>query len=360
MNETSSLSPSHDAAPSDLQAARPLAERLRAGALLPWHKPLMEQLQTTWAQGRLPHALLLHGTEGLGKRALAIWLARALLCDTKRRTLAPCEHCGSCQLTRAGSHPDLLIVEPEEDKQQISVDQVREACAALTMTSYRGGYKVAIVDPAHQMTAAAANSLLKTLEEPSANTLLILLSARPGALLATIRSRCSKLGLRPPSFAAAAAWLKQEQAAEVDPRLVEFSGGAPLKALGYADGSFDELNRQMQASWSDLLTDQAHVMDVAKFWADDLLPERLRWLDVTLCSLARGAVTGSAELVTFPARPVPLPKTSVALNISAVYALVDRIRELKAQLTRTALQRELALEVLLLQCLRTLRPSASG
>jgi len=99
-------------------------------------------------------------------------------------------------------------------------------------------------------------------------------------------------------------------------------------------------------------------MEVAKFWADEALPERLRWLDVTLCSLARGVVTGSAELVTFPARPVPLPKDGTSVEHSAVYGLVDRIRELKAQLTRTALHRELALEVLLMACLETLAPGS--
>jgi len=331
-------------------------ERFKAGALLPWAEPAAEQVRAAWSHGRLHHALLLHGADGLGKRAFALWLGRALLCEAKTDTLDACGRCAACQLTLAGSHPDLRIVEPEEDKQQISIDQIRQACEALGMTAFRGGYKVAIVDPAHQMTPAAANSLLKTLEEPAANTVLILLTSRPTALPATIRSRCRKLGLRAPSTELASAWLQKEQTAPVDSRLVHFSGGAPLKALAYADGSFDTLNQQMQASFSDLLAGKADVMEVAKFWADEALPERLRWLDVTLCSLARGAITGSAEFVTFPARPVPLPKTGRALNISAVYGLVDRIRELKAQLTRTALQHELALEVLLLACLETLAP----
>jgi DNA polymerase-3 subunit delta' len=339
-------------------SADQVADRFRAGALLPWTEPAAEQIRAAWAHGRLHHALLIHGADGLGKRAFALWLGRALLCESKTGILDICGRCPACQLTLAGSHPDLRIIEPEEDKQQISIDQIRQLCEALGMTAFRGGYKVAILNPAHQMTPAAANSLLKTLEEPGANTVLMLLTSRPTALPATIRSRCRKLGLRVPSAEIAARWLQEAQSTPVDLRLVQFSGGAPLKALAYADGSFDKLNQQMQASWSDLLAGKADVMEVAKFWADEVLPERLRWLDVTLCSLARGAVTGSAELVTFPARPVPLPKTGRALNISAVYGLVDQIRELKAQLARTALQRELALEVLLMACLQTLAPAA--
>ena len=85
---------------------------------------------------------------------------------------------------------------PEEDKQQISVDQIRAASERLTQTSYRHGYKIAVIEPAHQMTINAANSLLKTLEEPTPRSLLILLTSRPSALPPTVRSRCQKLTVR--------------------------------------------------------------------------------------------------------------------------------------------------------------------
>ena len=113
----------------------------------------------------------MQGAEGLGKRAFAAWLAAAVLCEKSAGDAAAvCGACASCALITAGSHPDLLWVAPEEDKQQISIDQMRAATERLTKTSYRQGYKVAIVEPAHQMTSNAANSLLKTLEEPTPRT----------------------------------------------------------------------------------------------------------------------------------------------------------------------------------------------
>src|SRR3974390_3176092 len=88
-------------------------------APLPWHTPLIKYVNTARAQHRLPHALLLHGGEGVGKRLFAQWLARALVCDVHGQALAPCGSCASCALANAGTHPDLVTVSPEEDKQQI-------------------------------------------------------------------------------------------------------------------------------------------------------------------------------------------------------------------------------------------------
>jgi len=327
--------------------------------LLPWHEDAAAQLRQAWAANRLPHALLLQGAEGVGKRAFAAWAACAVLCESpEKRQLDCCGSCGSCLLFKAGSHPDLLWVAPDEDKQQISVDQVRAATERLSKTSSRQGYKVAIVEPAHLMTPNAANSLLKTLEEPSGRSFLILITSQASALLPTVRSRCQKLTIARPSREAAAAWLQKESGHAVDPALLEFAGGAPLRALQYADGKFDALNEHMQKSLTALLGGQADVTQVAAEWEKDALPERLTWLDLWLSSLARAALAGNADLVTFPSGSRHLPSPPHTLNISGVYSLVDRVRALKAQLARTALQRELAVESWLLALLEVLAPAA--
>ncbi len=311
--------------------------------VLPWHTQPIEQLKQAWATQRLSHALLLQGAEGIGKRELAAWIAAAVLCDrSSGAELRHCRECTSCKLIEAGSHPDLLWVRPEEDKQQISIDQLRAAAERLSKTSYRQGYKVAIVEPAHQMTPGAANSLLKTLEEPSKATVIILISSRPSSLLPTVRSRCQKLTIAGPSPAQALEWIQQQTGREVTSDVLEFAGHAPLKALEQVESGFDALNEQMQKSLGALLQNRADVTQVAAEWADDRLNDRLNWLDLWLQSLARAALAGTAEFITFPTRPVPLPSSSRTLNISGVYSLVDRARALKAQLVRTALQRELA------------------
>lgn len=325
--------------------------------LLPWHKDAAAQLRKAWAANRLSHALLLQGAQGLGKHAFAAWLACAVLCDRSAgSTLNCCGECAGCALFAAGSHPDLLLVMPEEDKQQISIDQTRAATERLTKTSYRQGYKVAIVDPAHLMTPNAANSVLKTLEEPSPRSLLLLVTSQPSMLLPTVRSRCQKVTIARPSREEAIEWLREKSGRAIEPALLEFAGGAPLRALAYADGRFDTLNEHMQKSLGALLAGQADVTQVAAEWEKDGLIERLTWLDLWLTALARAALAGNADLITFPGRSAHLPSPAGPLNISGVYSIVERARALKAQLARTALQRELAVESWLIALLDVLAP----
>jgi len=327
--------------------------------LLPWHESALAQLQSAWHSSRLPHALLLQGADGLGKKSLAMWLACAVLCERSTTTLQHCGECTHCKLNAAGSHPDLLWIEPEEGKQQISVDQIRAASERLGKTSYLGGYKIALVEPAHQMTHSAANSLLKTLEEPPPQSLLILLTSRPSSLPATVRSRCQRIAVLRPNNEVALDWLQRAAGSAVSPQLLEFAGGAPLRALAFArDGAFDALDQHMTRSLAALLAGDTDVTQVAGEWAKDALPDRLTWLDLWLASQARAAIVGSADLITFPTRPAHLPSLPRTLNISAVYSMVDRLRALQAQLARTSLQRELAVESWLVALLDTLSPTS--
>ncbi len=330
--------------------AEPVALPADLPLLLPWHLPLVRQMEGAWKADHLPHALLLHGQPGLGKFRFATWLARAVLCESSVAKLAACGHCNGCRLTLAGSHPDLTVVVPEEGKQQISVDQVRAVSQWLSMTSHQQGWKIAIVDPAHLMTVAAANSLLKTLEEPPSRSLLILVASSLRGLPATLRSRCQRLAIPRPQATTALKWLREAGAQTVTPQILEFSSGAPLRAFEI-QAAFAALDEEMRGSLGDLLAGRTDVTRVAQFWAKDAIHDRLRWLDLWMMSLARGVLAGTADFVTFPEQPVPLPSPAIPLNISHLYRLSDRIRELKAQLLRTALNRELAVEMLLVELL---------
>lgn len=332
--------------------ARPVAR------LFPWHAGAAAQLGQAWTANRLHHGLLLQGADGLGKREFAAWVACAVLCENSSNSrLDCCGRCASCTLVKAGPHPDVQWVVPEEGKQQIGIDQVRDAVELLGKTSGRHGYKVAVIEPAHQMTLAAANSVLKTLEEPPGPSLLILISSRPSLLPATVRSRCQKVTIRRPSREEANRWLRAQTGRDVQPGLLEFAGGAPLRALDYADGRFEALDEDMQKSIGQLLAGRTDVTQVAAQWKEDSLPDRLTWLDLWLSSAARAALAGTDEPVTFPAGSAHLPSLPRTLNISGIYSMVDRARALKAQLTRTALQRELAVESWLIALLQMLAPA---
>lgn len=198
---------------------------------LPWQRQQWHGISERLRAGTLPHALLLAGPAGLGKRNFAQRLAQAALCEQRAGDGDACGRCRACLLYLAHTHPDLRVVTPQEPGKAIVVDQVREAIGFLTQTAQFGGYKVLIVDPADGMNVNAANSLLKTLEEPSGRSLLLLVSARPGRLPATIVSRCQRLGFQAPAPGLAREWLARRAATEDDPALLlALAEGAPLRA----------------------------------------------------------------------------------------------------------------------------------
>ena len=237
---------------------------------LPWlGTPLQEALRT-----QRGHALLIHGPQGIGQFELALTLAQAWLCETNP-TQQPCGTCASCRLVQAHSHPDLLVLLPEalreslgwggaeegddgegkaskaKPSKEIKVEAVRAAVSFAQSTSARGQRKVVLIHPAERMNAIAANTLLKTLEEPPGAARFVLSCGAPDALLPTIRSRCQAVPLGLPPADVASAWLGQQQVAQPDV-LLAAAGGQPLEALEWVREGVDavtwtRLPRQLAA-----------------------------------------------------------------------------------------------------------------
>lgn len=201
-----------------------------------------------------PHALLLHGPQGVGKLQLAERFAQLLLCEAAKPRAAPCGSCDGCRWFLAGHHPDVRFVEPEaiarrataDDSEsaekskakpsaEIKIEQVRNLADFLNIGSHRGGKRIVIVHPAEAMNPISANGLLKSLEEPPASAMFLLVSHRPARLLPTVRSRCVSVPVPLPNPAAAQAWLDSQGVRDAARRLA-FAGGAPLKALEDAKG----------------------------------------------------------------------------------------------------------------------------
>ena len=221
----------------------------------PWCEPLWTQWMALGE--RLPHALLIIGASGLGKRDLAEALAARLLCDAPQADGQACEHCMPCQWRMSGNHPDLHRLSPEtgetpsptdetagaepsgadvktkstQSAAQIVINQVRAVQEALCVTAHRGGRRVVIVDPAEAMNPFTANALLKLLEEPPDGCVFMLISSAPRRLLPTIRSRCQQWSVPRPDADALRRWQAgQEREEAVSDSLLALCGGMPLAA----------------------------------------------------------------------------------------------------------------------------------
>ncbi len=202
--------------------------------------------------GRLPHALLIAGQRGIGKTALTLAYAKALLCESRQADGNACGKCQACNWFELGNHPDFRLLQPqaaeegdtEEGKkkasQQITIEQVRSISDFVNVGSHRSGYKVIVVNPAEAMNRATANSLLKTLEEPTPGTLFLLVSNEPLRLLPTIRSRCQVVPIPIPSTARSIQMLESMGVHNAEHWLA-FAGGAPVLAKELADSGKGEL-----------------------------------------------------------------------------------------------------------------------
>ena len=196
----------------------------------PWQSALWQQLAS---RKQHAHAYLLHGPAGIGKRALAERLRAVLLCQAPV-ALQACGQCKGCHLLVAGTHPDSFVLEPEEVDKAIRVDQVRELVSFVVQTAQLGGRKVVLLEPVEAMNLNAANALLKSLEEPSGDTVLLLVSHQPSRLLPTVKSRCVQQACPLPSGAESLLWLGSAlpdvDAAQVRD-LLQLAGGSPLEAV---------------------------------------------------------------------------------------------------------------------------------
>lgn len=221
----------------------------------PWNEGLWRELVQDRA--KLPHALLLHGPRGVGKRGFALALAKWLLCESPSGVGA-CGNCKACNWFEQGSHPDFKLVEPaaeagkEEEggkkaSKQIAIGDIRALGDFLGLASHQGGWRVVLIHPAESMNPAAGNALLKTLEEPPANVLLILIAHQPRRLLPTVLSRCRKQAMMLPSRDQSRDWLVASGAGRAVDVLNEV-GGAPLLAMECAEADRLERRRRFLAA----------------------------------------------------------------------------------------------------------------
>ena len=294
-------------------------------SLAPWLADGWRLLAVGLGRGQLPHALLIAGADGLGKRALADALVRAALCEARLPDGFACSRCRACLLLAAGSHPDRMQVtfglrDDGKPRSEITVDQIRGLSQRVSLSSQFGGLQPVVIDPADAMNASAANALLKTLEEPTANTVIILVSDRPARLPATIRSRCQRVRVPVPASAQARDWLVGQgiPSPTADAALAAELGNPGRALAACADDTLslrDRCRRDLAA-----LRAGASAVEVADAWAADRPAQRL-WQAAVLArdealDLARAA-SGAPGLTA--ADEIP--------KLAAWFAAANRARE---------------------------------
>ncbi|WP_145574738.1 DNA polymerase III subunit delta' [Yersinia mollaretii] len=254
----------------------------------PWLTGPYRQLIGQHISGRGHHALLLHALPGNGEEALIYGLSRWLMCQ-QRQGEKSCGECHSCRLMLAGNHPDWYVLAPEKGKSSIGVELVRQQIEKLYSHAQQGGAKVVWLPHAEQLTDAAANALLKTLEEPPENTYFLLDCHQPASLLATLRSRCFYWYLACPETALSLQWLQRQIQAEPIASLtaLKLSEGAPLAAERLLQPErwairialCDALSRALSSSDLLSLLPQLNHDDAAERlqWLSSLLLDALKW-----------------------------------------------------------------------------------
>jgi DNA polymerase-3 subunit delta' len=317
---------------------------------LPWHEQQWRQLQQSVDQGRLPHALLLSGASGLGKMQFSLSFAQSLLCAETGEDGQPCGQCRHCQLMQAGHHPDFQWVRPEEGSKsgEIKIESIRDFTHNAALTAHSASYKVIAIHPAHKMTHGAANSLLKTLEEPTPGTVILLLTDQPARLLPTIRSRCLSLCFYPPDRELALKWLsgKVEQS---DPGLLlGLANGAPLKAISLDNKELLGRRGEMLSQFLALSEDRLDPVKLAHSWQDFDFILMLEWLSGWVIDLQRLKVTSSAPSLFNQDHTQALKKTADKLNSRVIQRYLNHLYTARS-LADSNLNLQLTLEKLLIE-----------
>ncbi|UZE97837.1 DNA polymerase III subunit delta' [Alkalimarinus alittae] len=299
----------------------------------PWQASQWDKLTTVFSSGRLPHALMLSGVGGTGKTLFADTLANLVLCEQAYDNNqgnpgpVPCGRCKNCHLVQAEAHPDIRYFSPEEKSTIVKVDQIRQLNEYISKSSQQGGYKVAIIHPAEAMNTSAANALLKSLEEPSQKTLIILVVDHPGRMLPTIRSRCQVVDFPMPNHQQSMAWLSQalpESALLED--LLLLAAGSPIKAVELAGSEAVAQKQSMIADLAKVLKREVTVVSVAAKWQKYELQLVLAWNVTWLQQLIRFSMTKDAQLVKDDTLLKMIQYLAEKHSAARFYELLDKVQ----------------------------------
>ncbi|MBT7409841.1 MAG: DNA polymerase III subunit delta' [Methylococcales bacterium] len=313
----------------------------------PWQQSSWDQLTQSVKSDRLAHAILLSGQSGLGKIHFVGSLSKFLLCDEPHENLA-CGHCQSCLLYEAGTHPDFKEVTPEDEKKNIKIDDVRKLCQQLSLTPQISSRKIAIIFPAENMNLASANSLLKTLEEPTPNTHLFLLAHRAEKLLPTIRSRCQQMKMSLPTQQQAISWLAQQADVKKPEQLLLLSQQSPLTALEFSRQNFISKRLEVLAELQQVQRKQINPCVLAEKWQKIPSMTLLNWLYSFVADMIKIKSTQNNHDLFNADVSENLKAISEQLDLKQLYCHYDNVIE-AIKLNDTQINSQMMIENMIVQ-----------
>ncbi len=321
-------------------------------SIYPWQDSQWQHFNMARDSDHLPHALLLVGSDGIGKNDFANILANSLLCEQVNDDGYACGQCNSCKVKKSNSHPDYKHLGLPEGKQQIPVHAIRELTDFLYLSRSYSGYRVVVISSADRMNINAANSLLKSLEEPPPNTVIILVVDQLSKLPITIRSRCQVLSMAIPDAKAALSWLKQQALNNPAENMLSLADNKPLLAVELdADAELLALRSKFAKDLISVIQHRSSVTAIAKNWEKTDLAMLLNWQIKWLYSVAK-MVAINDNVETDPqgegkANPFLLLIQSSFSDAESLWKLYSALLQLKA-LTDYPLNRAMFTESMLL------------
>ena len=256
---------------------------------LPWQSEQWQAFADRLSQERLAHAWLLRGAAGIGKQQFAEAFAALALCETTDQVKEACGFCRGCRLMQSGAHPDYMLLAPEQPGKAIKIDQIRQLTGFTEKTTLRQGRRVVVISPAEQMNLSAANALLKCLEEPAGDTLLLLASSQISLLLPTIRSRCQQMVFPVPQVNDAKAWLASQDGVieSAALSLLDMAGGRPFLALEYAGKDVQGQRQLLVEGLQEVSSGRQAPVEVAALWQDVPQDRLVGWVQHWLYLMIR-------------------------------------------------------------------------
>ena len=301
-----------------------------AKTLTPWQKEPFEQISQQFTQGKLPHALLMLGEEGVGRDDFCKFVSQWILCNSPEKAQGACQQCKSCQLFDAGTHPDYHQLEIEEGKTQISIAQVRDLIEHMQESSHQAGWKLANITDVHALNASSFNALLKTLEEPQPNTLLIIQAGQLQGVPATIKSRAQirKVGVADSKMTRD--WLNQRHdyiSQEMETALQLFPN-APYKVEAFVDNGEAFKSSEFIFDFADVTAGQQSPMDVADKWLEEL-PNCVYWSQLMFHDVLYTQQGASQSEIQLKQQHEAIEQMASAISAKGIMLLLSKIIELQ-------------------------------